>query len=143
MTTVIDRYKKFSIFIPSGFFILTNSVVSSRSYGNFLMFYSYVQALKHKFSRFWLDQVYYVDPSVVIPFIKGDENVYKGHPVVPENYLEGALQGIGINIILFVIGFFCFIRVQYKITKEDISRCQDFFVEVDDGDLSLGKVRCF
>jgi hypothetical protein len=95
----IDRYRNTAILTPATFYRLTGSEVSSRGYENFLDFYSYLQEMKRKFVRFYLDRVYYNNPKELVSFIKGDENIFYARSRLGENYWHGML----------IMGLYCFV----------------------------------
>ena len=111
----IDRYRKLAIFTPVTFYQLTGNEVSSRGYENFLEFYAYLQEMKGKFVRFYIDRVYYNDPKELVSFIKGDENVFRARSKLPKNFGAGVLiNGIYI-LLLLAIGYLMFKRYMFNI----------------------------
>jgi ABC-type Na+ transport system ATPase subunit NatA/ABC-type transport system involved in multi-copper enzyme maturation permease subunit len=111
----IDRYRKMAIFTPVTFYQLTGNEVSSRGYENFLEFYAYLQGMKRKFVRFYIDRSYYNDPRELVSFIKGDENVFRARSKLPKNFGAGVLIN-GIYILLLLgIGYLTFKRYMFHI----------------------------
>ena len=104
----IDRYDKLSIFTPTTFYYLTCGEISSRGYGNFIKFYTYLQELKHKFVRFWVDRVFYHDPQVMVNFVKGDENLFRATSHLPENFGIGVVINLVYILALIIVSFFRF-----------------------------------
>lgn len=89
ISEVIDKYRKLNILFPTSFYNLTALEVSSRGYENYLDFYNYSQENQKKFSRFWIDRVYYNDPKELVSFIKGGENIFHGKSRIPRNFVPG------------------------------------------------------
>lgn len=103
----IRRESQLSIFSPTTYYSMVGSEVSSRGHKNFLRFYNYAEQVQENFVYFWIDRVFYCDPKVMVPFIQGDENVYKGESIVPPYFLPGLVIH-GIYIFLLCLG--CLIR---------------------------------
>jgi ABC-type Na+ transport system ATPase subunit NatA/ABC-type transport system involved in multi-copper enzyme maturation permease subunit len=111
----IDRYRKMAVFTPVTFYQMTGNEVSSRGYENFLEFYAYLQEMKGKFVRFYIDRVYYNDPRELVSFIKGDENVFRARSKLPKNFGAGVLIN-GVYILLLLgIGYLVFKRYMFHI----------------------------
>lgn len=137
ISEVIDTNFKISIFTPTSFFNMTCNAVSSRGYDQFLEFYSYLQIMKRELLRFWFDQVYYEDPPVMVPFIKGDENIFVSESHVPRYYLKGLLINLGYILILAFITYPLFKISLYRMRKKDIAELGKVDLELDNGDLNV------
>jgi len=111
----IKRHRDVSLFIPTLFYQLSAQEVSSRGYGDFLAFYTYLQELKAKFVRFYIDRYYYHDPREIVNFIQGKENLYFSESRIP----EGFWIGLGINLVyllmLFMGSFYLFKKKLYAL----------------------------
>lgn len=110
----IDRYRELSTFTPTTFYYLTGGEVSSRGYGNFIKFYIYLQKLKRKFVRFWVDRVYYHDPNVMVNFVKGDENLFPAKSNLPVNFGSGVLINLFYILVLIIVSYFRFKSYLYS-----------------------------
>lgn len=102
----IHRYVNLSLLTPTTFYNLTANEVSSRGYGSYLELYGYLRRLKHNFVRFYIDRVYYNDPSVMVSFIKEDENLFRSRSCLPGNFPAGIAGNLGYIVILFFISCF-------------------------------------
>ncbi len=110
----INRYRHISIFFPTTFYQSTSMEVSSRGYDSFIDFYSYLQELKRKFVRFWIDRVFYNDPGVMVNFLKkGNENLFYAKSRLPGNFAIGALVNLVYIIILTLISILSFKKFLY------------------------------
>jgi hypothetical protein len=111
----IRRHRNLSLFIPTLFYQLSAQEVSSRGYGDFLAFYTYLQELKAKFVRFYIDRYYYHDPREIINFIQGKESLYFSESRIP----KGFWIGLGINLVyllmLFMGSFYLFKKKLYAL----------------------------
>lgn len=110
----INNYHRISIFVPTIFYHLTSGEVSSMGYDNFMDFYTYLQELKRKFVRFYIDRVYYNDPRVMVNFIKGDENIFYAQSRLPENFWSGVLITGAYILVLVGLSLLGFRRFIYK-----------------------------
>jgi ABC-type transport system involved in multi-copper enzyme maturation permease subunit len=103
-----NMYNTVSLFTPTTFYSLTAAEVSSRGFGNYRAFYLYLQELRQKFLRFWIDREYYHDPKVMVNFVKEDENLFQGKSMLPDNFAAGVAVNLGYFIILLIISYFRF-----------------------------------
>ncbi len=99
----IQRYKRLAVLTPTTFFQLTANEVSSRGYENYLQFYCYLREMQKKFVRFYIDRCYYNDPTQMVSFIKGDENLFHAGTVLPGNFAAGVC--INLVYILLLMGW--------------------------------------
>jgi hypothetical protein len=91
----IDAMNRLSLLLPTTFFMSGGYEMSSCGYDNFIAFYSYSLRMRARFVRFWIDRVYYHDPGVMVPFIEGDENLFRAGSRV-HRYV---LAGLGLMLI--------------------------------------------
>jgi hypothetical protein len=98
----IKSYRQSSVLTPVTFYIASCNEASSRGYENFFAFYDYLVKMYNDFFLFWVDRVYYNDPKVMVSFIKGDEDIFKGVSRMPSNYWTGN----GIQAIYFLFFYF-------------------------------------
>lgn len=113
ISEVIDRSRKLNILFPTSFYNLTALEVSSRGYENYLSFYHYIQENQKKFSRFWLDRVYYNDPKELVSFIQGAENIFQGKSRIPRNFVPGVLLHLFYSVALLLGSYFRFKKWLY------------------------------
>jgi len=100
----IRLFQNLSLIFPSTFYLSTSNEISSKGYENFILFFDYIQTLKEKFVRFYIDHRYYSDapvdkPTVVESFIKGDENLFYAKSLLPKSFFKGVIL-----ILFYVIG---------------------------------------
>jgi ABC-type transport system involved in multi-copper enzyme maturation permease subunit len=130
----IRRFEVLSIFFPTTFYLSTTNAVSSKGYENFIDFYGYVQALKQKFLRFYIDKKFYTDHTGVEPFVKKDENIYNAGSRLPGNF------GAGIVVMVFYIvgglaaSFFCFKRSLFVLPGKAAKDLNGLDVELKRGE---------
>jgi hypothetical protein len=117
LESTIRRESKLSIFCPTTYYSMVSSEVSSRGHKNFLRFYRYAEQMQENFVYFWIDRVFYCDYTVMVPFIRGDENVYQGESIVPPYFLPGLFIHV---FYIFLLCLGCLIRCKRLIyTYED------------------------
>lgn len=105
----IKSYRQSSVLTPVTFYIASCNEASSRGYENFFAFYDYLVKMYNDFFLFWVDRVYYNDPKVMVSFIKGDEDIFKGVSRMPSGYWTGN----GIQAIYFLF-FYCLGYLVYR-----------------------------
>jgi ABC-type transport system involved in cytochrome c biogenesis ATPase subunit len=89
------------VFFPPTFYSSVTNEISSRGYENLLIFYSYMQTLKRKFFKFYMDKRYFSNYSKVEPFVKESENIFYGQSLLPANLAPG----FSVNMLYIVILF--------------------------------------
>ncbi len=136
----INRYRNLSILFPNTFYHITANEVSSRGYGSFIDFYSYLQELKRKFVRFWIDRVYYKDFKVMVNFIKGKENHFFAKSRLPGNFWTGVLIILLYIVSLFSISYFSLRQSLFKITDKEISQIKEIDRKFKRGEISVWRV---
>jgi hypothetical protein len=135
LKTIIDRYKRLAIFFPTTFYQLTGNEVSSKGYIGFFKFFTIVQKMKQEFLRFWVDQVYYKEPMVVVPFIKEKEgHLFPSESTVPENFNTGVLVNFSYALLLFLISSYLFNRNICPLLKNR-NACNKVVIELEKGKL--------
>ncbi|MFW9878544.1 MAG: hypothetical protein ACFFG0_36140, partial [Candidatus Thorarchaeota archaeon] len=110
--------RKWAILFPVTLFKITGDSASSMDLENLLKFYSFLQELKRRFLRFWLDRVFYNDPEELVSFIKGNENLYYAKSQLPENFGTGVVINLGYIIILIFISYFRFNKALFPTQKD-------------------------
>jgi ABC-type transport system involved in cytochrome c biogenesis ATPase subunit len=121
----IDRYRKLSVLFPTTFYFASCNEISSRGYDSFIDFYSYLQEMKSKFVRFWIDRVYYNDPKAIVNFIEGDENTFHAKSRLPGNFPIGILITLGYIFLLLTVSYFQFKKSLFKMKKSELAYCAD------------------
>ena len=108
----ISFHENVSALFPSTFFLHTSNEMSSRGFSNMVEFNEYTQGKKKEFIWFIAD-IYILSNKVkewkeLVPFPKGDENIYKGQIRLPGNYGFGMAVSLIWLIVLFVLYWFMF-----------------------------------
>jgi ABC-type Na+ transport system ATPase subunit NatA len=105
----IRHYEITSLFLPSTFYLLTNNALSSKGYESFIDFYSYVQAMKEEFLRFYIDRKFYTDYTTVEPFADEKKRTYCSGSRLPGFF------GIGITMMaIYILGGFAVSYFRFK-----------------------------
>ncbi len=131
----IDKYGKLALLTPTTFYLMTCNEVSSCGYENFLSFYDFTQALKRRFTRFWINRVFYNNPRVMVNFIKGDENIYRARSRGPALFKFGVLINLFWCILLFVVGNRRIGTCLFDIGKTDVADLGNFNLKLSMGSL--------
>lgn len=106
----IRNFEFLSSLFPSTFYLSTGNEISSKGYENFILFFNYIQELKKKFVRFYVDHRYYSDepfdaPSTVESFINDNENLFRSRSRIPRGFVRGLLLTFVYILGLFVISY--------------------------------------
>lgn len=113
-----------SNFFPSSFYLSVNNEIGSRGYENLLDFYRRVLELKRKFVKFIIDKIYFENFSEVVPFIKGEENVYHARSRIPNYFWQGIMITLFHISYLLGISFFRFKKALYQLPDVKINTQQ-------------------
>jgi hypothetical protein len=102
--------KMFSVFelTPTTFYYLTSVEGSSRGYENFIGFFNYLLDMHPNVVRFYIDQCFKDEPPKMVPFITGDENLFKAASRVPQGFTRGLLVNVGYCLLLLLISLISF-----------------------------------
>ena len=119
IAAVIERYSNRSVITPTSFYNLTANEVSSRGYGNFLDFYTYLQKRQRKFVRFFIDRTYYNDPNELVSFITSDENLFKGKSRLPANFAKGLIINLLYIIILSIASYLQYRKTLFPMPEKE------------------------
>jgi hypothetical protein len=110
----IRHYQTLASYFPSTFYLSTSDEVSSKGYENFIRFYSYIQELKVRFVRFYLDKRFWQSPNVhpakIESFIKTSENLFDAQSRLPKNFGTGILITILYISLLMIISYIMFVN---------------------------------
>lgn len=129
----IYTYRNIAMFTPTTLYQLTGNEVSSGGHENFLDFYSYLQDMKRKFVRFYIDRVFYNDPKELVSFIKGDENVFRGRSRLPGNFSVGLLINLFYIVVLLGAAYFRFKRYIFDIKDKNFTELTKLKLELERG----------
>lgn len=129
----VHGHEILSTIFPTTLYRLTAASVSSRGYRDYLDFYKQVQKLKHEFLRFYIDRKFYTHHNSVEPFIRGDENIYRGTSRLPRK----AVFGWAVLFIYLFLGssvsFLRFKKSLFPAGTNDTSRLDKLDIRLETG----------
>lgn len=137
ISQLVDKYNTLSLLTPTTFYTYTCNEVSSRGYQSYLDFFTYLQDLRRKFVRFWIDRVYYHDQKVLVNFVTNDENLYYSKSRIPENYWTGVFIHLGVVILLAAISYLLFKRSLENVSAKEIKELGKVDLDLDKGELKI------
>lgn len=108
MEVNIQRYQMLSCLFPSTFYLSAGNEIGGKGYDNFTRFYEYIQDIKWKFIRFYIDKKYYADFSKVEPFIKDSGNLFYARTHLPRGFANGIWLTVLYISALFVAAYIRF-----------------------------------
>jgi hypothetical protein len=108
MRTNIRRFQNLSFLSPTSFYLSASNEISSKGYESFIRFFNYIQILKHKFVRFYINKRYYSNYDKVESFVKGDENLFCARSRLPRGFFVGILLTMLYITGLAVLSYFRF-----------------------------------
>jgi hypothetical protein len=111
----IRFFEILSCLFPSTFYLSTSNEISSKGYENFILFFNYLQEMKKKFVRFYLDHRYYLDGMLdkttkVKSFIKSNENLFYAKSRTPRGFTSGILLFLVYIVGLFIVSYYRFLK---------------------------------
>jgi len=113
----IRLFQKLSFLFPSTFYLSTSDEISSKGYENFIMFFNYLQQLKTRFVRYYLDKKYNLSPPPshpeatspnIEPFTKNQENLFYAQSRLPQGFFIGLSLNLLYIAVLVLVSFFRF-----------------------------------
>ncbi|NIM13693.1 MAG: hypothetical protein GTO45_16590 [Candidatus Aminicenantes bacterium] len=107
----IDFLKNIFQLTPTTFYYMTSVEGSSRGYENFIGFFNYLLDMHPKVVRFYIDQCFKDEPPKMVPFITGDENLFKAASRVPHGFIRGLLVNLGYCLVLLLISLISFRKI--------------------------------
>jgi hypothetical protein len=142
ISRLIKLYHNISMWFPTTFYNSVCYESSGRGYLNYLAFYNYLQEMYRGFVRFWIDRFYYHNREIMVRFIKGDENLFRGTPGIPPIYIKGIIINLCWLILLTLASFFLFFkRSLHRLKKSQLklleSNLKTEFLELDKGDFRV------
>lgn len=105
---------RISILTPTTFYNLTSVEVSSKGYRDYIRRLLYLIELQGRFVRFYIDRCFYNDPDVLVPFVKGNENLYRSLSYLPRQFTAGAAVQMLYILILATAAMSRFERLVYR-----------------------------
>ena len=111
----IRHFQTLSFHFPTTFYLSTAHEVNSKGYENFIRFFKYIQQLKKRFVRFYLDKRYYSNASEsnageVESFIHADENLFYAESGFPRSFFTGVIVTVLYIVGLALLSYFRFRR---------------------------------
>ncbi|MCP5102667.1 MAG: hypothetical protein GY950_04775 [bacterium] len=116
--TAVDRFQKRAVWFPTSFYMATCNELSSRGYENFFTYYDFVRALKAKFVRFWIDRVFYHDPTVMVNFMDSENVIFKAQSRPHPYFKKGVTITLGYIVILLLAAYLLYQRSLSTKTKK-------------------------
>ena len=129
----ISFYQTASAFFPSTFYLSSSIEMSSRGFSNLVGFNEYSQEMKAAYIWYLAQNYIFSNIMEFPPFIKKDENVYKGKINLPDNYGFGWALKFTWLILLFGLYWFMFNRM--------LDRAKDTPRELSPKDLNKDKTK--
>jgi hypothetical protein len=107
---VMREYESVMQLYPTSFFNFFCGELSSKGYGGYIDLVNYTLKLRHEFIQYYLKKRYESNDKNIIPFVKGEENIFRASSRVPRSFFVGAGLTLALTIILFLASYFVFIR---------------------------------
>jgi hypothetical protein len=102
----ISFYQTASAFFPSTFYLSSSLEMSSRGFSNLVGFNVYSQEMKVAYIWYLAQNYIFLNIMEFPPFIKKEENVYKGKISLPDSYGFG--WGLNFAWIILLLGLYWF-----------------------------------
>ncbi len=117
---VMDSHGRMALIFPTIYSNYLMRELSSRSYYNYKKYLRYVLDLREQFMKYYLTKRYSPNSGKVVPFIKGDENIFRAESRLPDNFWRGVGVLGAYCLALMIICFFVLrSRLKNPIKKKD------------------------
>jgi len=137
IAAVIQDHMDLSVIVPTTFYNSTCNELSGRGYGNYLNFSKYLRQQRREFLLFWIDRVYYHDPKEMKNFVTGDENIFRGQCLKPQNFWTGCLIIIAWIILLGAISYVLYKRSLVSMKRSEIKKLGTVDLKLEKGKLNV------
>lgn len=136
MEMVTNLYYKLSSFFPTTEYLALTNEISSKGYKALDSFYNYVKQNKEAFFKEYMEKVYFSSqPAKVEPFLKGDENIFKSKPALPDYYLLGTFFTLLWIATLLMFSFYRFRNNLFELPKKEIDAPEPKDIKIISGKL--------
>jgi hypothetical protein len=102
---VVREYESVMQIYPTGFFNFLSGELSTRGYSGYLDLVRYTLALQHNFVRYYLEKRYESNDKKIIPFVKGEENIFKSSVRLPASFSVGRGLTLAYTILLLLVSY--------------------------------------
>jgi hypothetical protein len=113
---VMREYESVMQLYPTSFFVFSCGELSSKGYSGYIELVSYTLKLRHEFIQYCLKKRYESNNNKIIPFVKGEENIFKASSRLPKSFFVGGGLTLAFTIILFLASYIIFIRRSSRTT---------------------------
>jgi ABC-type transport system involved in cytochrome c biogenesis ATPase subunit/ABC-type transport system involved in multi-copper enzyme maturation permease subunit len=137
IAAVIQDHMDLSVIVPTTFYNSTCNELSGRGYGNYLNFSKYLREQRREFLLFWIDRVYYHDPKEMKNFVTGDENIFRGRGMKPQNFWTGCLIIMGWIILLGSISYVLYKRSLVCMKTSEIKKLGKVDLKFEPGNVNV------
>lgn len=127
-------YHFLSSFFPTTEYLSVNNEISSSGYENLLGFYECVKNTKRNFFITYLDKAYFSNFSKPEPFLKGDDNLYKAQPRLPEFLLLGSAATVLWILSLLMISYYRFKKSLFRLPIQEKKPIEEKILELKSGE---------
>ena len=120
MQKTTDLYYRLSSFFPTTEYLAVTNEISSKGYKTLYEFYNSVKQIKEDFFKEYMEKVYFSpQPAKVEPFLKGDDNVFKSKPALPDYYLQGFFFTLLWITAIAILSFYSFKKSLFSLPEKD------------------------
>ncbi len=127
----IEKYRAFSVFFPSSFYLAATAEISGKGYNNYFAFYDFTGKKKREFIVFYFQKEYFEEPKPgqVESFIKGNESIFRCQSSLPGNFL------LGMVLLFFymsgsIIGTYFLVYYKVYPIKKKLPGEADLFIHI-------------
>lgn len=137
IAAVIQDHMDLSVIVPTTFYNSTCNELSGRGYENYLNFSKYLRQQRREFLLFWIDRVYYHDPKEMKNFVTGDESIFRGQCLKPQNFWTGCLIIIAWIILLGAISYVLYKRSLVSMKRSEIKKLGTVDLKLEKGKVNV------
>ncbi|NIM18020.1 MAG: hypothetical protein GTO45_38995 [Candidatus Aminicenantes bacterium] len=112
---VMREYESVMQLYPTSFYNFSCGELSSKGYSGYIDLVSYTLKLRHEFIQYYLKKRYESNDKKIIPFVKGEENIFKASSRLPGSFFVGGGLTLALTIFLFLASYLVFLRRSNRI----------------------------
>lgn len=116
------------VWLPTAYYAYLLGETSSRGYRRIIDFYDYIMNFRQRFMKYYFRHRYLSGERRIVPFNRGDENIFWARSGLPANFLSGTLLTGFYCLVLF--GASLLLSKRRRVCREETEGRIDF--DIDD-----------
>lgn len=126
--SILSSRDRGAVWLPTAYYAYLLSETSSQGYRRVIDFYDYIMNFRQRFMKYYFRHRYLSGERRIVPFNRGDENIFRARSGLPANFLSGTLLTGLYCLVLF--GASLLLSKRRRVCREETEGRIDF--DIDD-----------